>query len=284
MEVLYVDVYFLLNFTVDTLALYFASKLLRLRLTLPRLLFVGALGGIFAITDVMLENNFPLRIINTALYLILVALFLKSKITLIRRLKLLFSFYIIEIIIGGSVYYGFTLLDKYFKDALDGLDLGASNRNALLFALVLLIAIGVLRIIIMLLSGNVDGKNVLVKIEIEDKVIECEALLDSGNLVKDPMSMCPVLFVRPHLAKSFLPEEIISLEGIDSLDYSYRKRIRLIPVSYGNRTVVYTGVRVDRVSVMGKNGFHDVDVTLVIDKEEGSYSGYSALAPSVIVE
>ena len=68
------------------------------------------------------------------------------------------------------------------------------------------------------------------------------------------------------------------------LDYSYKKRIRLIPITKGERTRVMTGVRVDRLLVKVEKKYVETEATVVIDKDEGDFGGYFALAPSVILE
>ena len=134
---------------------------------------------------------------------------------------------------------------------------------------------------IMMLSDTVDRKTTRVLIEIEEKSIEVEALIDTGNLVKDPMNMKPVIFLKRISAEKIIPEYVIDLSKIDTLSHEYRKRIRLIPVTRNNQTHVMTGIRVDRVIIINDKKREEIDATIVIDKEEGTYGGYYALAPYV---
>ena len=67
------------------------------------------------------------------------------------------------------------------------------------------------------------------------------------------------------------------------MNVDYKKRIRLIPVSRGGETHVMTGIRPDNVTVKCKDGERSVKLTVVIDKEGGTYGGYEILAPSAIV-
>ena len=108
-------------------------------------------------------------------------------------------------------------------------------------------------------------------------------MIDTGNLVKDPMNMNPVIFIKKTLAEKILPIEVIELSHLDSLTPDFRKRIRLVPVTQNSQTHVMTGVRVDRVMVFNGNSKEAIDATIVIDKEEGTYGGYYALAPYVAV-
>ncbi len=277
MTTIYIDVYFLINFTVDILAAYLAVKFLRIRTSIKRLLCIGALGALSACLDVFFENRI-IRSVNIALFLIAFAAVIAGGIKLSRRIKVCGAFLASEIMIGGTVSFGYTLLDKYLGPYLSEADGGGENRNALIFSLLILLAIGVSRIFMFLFTGTGSEKSVKIRIEIEGSVLEAEALVDSGNLVRDPMNMYPVLFIKKRAASKILPESVLELSGVDTLSDYYRKRIRLIPVTRGGTTHVMTGIKPDKVLVLGKNEI--VGVTVAIDKEGGSFGGYDALMPS----
>ena len=128
-------------------------------------------------------------------------------------------------------------------------------------------------------EGSVD-----VEISFLSNKAVVSAFIDSGNLAVDPMDMSPVLLIKKDVAKRILPENIIELSDIDSLDRSVKKRIRLIPVSRGGQTHVLVGVKADRVSIIGKDRTEELSVTLAIDKEGGDYGGYMALMPSAALD
>ena len=106
-----------------------------------------------------------------------------------------------------------------------------------------------------------------------------EALIDTGNLVMDPLGMKPVLIIKKELAKSFLPDRIIELTDLDDLEKGVKKRIRLIPISKNGATHVYVGLVPDEVVIYNNDKKQYVDVTVAIDKEGGDFGGFLALMP-----
>ena len=86
------------------------------------------------------------------------------------------------------------------------------------------------------------------------------------------------------MAKSILPENIIELSNIDSLERNVKKRIRLIPVSRGGETHVLVGVKADTVRLVDGDHSEELRVTLAIDKEGGDFGGYKALMPSAALD
>jgi hypothetical protein len=173
-------------------------------------------------------------------------------------------------------------MDRFLKDLIAETD-NSANSKALVFSAIILLMIGVLRLFVMVFSGSLNEKEVQIKIEVCNKNITVEAIVDSGNLVKDPMNMNPVIFLKKSYAERIFPQEVIELSHLDSLSAEFRKRIRLIPVTRGAETHVMTGVRVDKVLVLSASKSEEIDATIVIDKDEGTFGGYYALAPYVAV-
>ena len=129
-------------------------------------------------------------------------------------------------------------------------------------------------------SNNQSEGSALLEISFLDNTAVMGAFVDSGNLAIDPMDMSPIVLIKKEAAKSFLPENIIELSNIDSLDRKIKKRIRLIPITRGGETHVLIGVKPDSVKVVNGDCREEIKVTVAIDKEGGSFGGFEALMPS----
>lgn len=271
----------MINFTVDILAVFIALRMTHIKANVKKLIAVGILGGICASAELFVKNVF-LNVAIAVVFVTSITAICAWKNTFLRKIKFMLSFYISSFLIGGAVNFIYNLLDKYL-DKLTTSGSGEVNRKAIIFSLIILLIIGVLRVFIMMFSETVNEKSVRIKIEIEDKILEVDALVDTGNLVKDPMNMNPVIFLKKRVAKTILSNEVMELSDLDNLTPDFRKRIRLVPVTKSGVTHVMTGVRVDSVSFSGSKRDEKIDATVVIDKEEGTYGGYYALAPYVAI-
>ena len=281
MKTLYIDVYFMINFTVDMLAIFIALKLVHLKIRMRALIISALLGALLSIVELFIKNYIS-NVFLATLFVILISLICAKEASCARKLKFLISFYIAAFLISGAVNFIYGLMDRYVKDIIIN-SAGSTNRKALVFSLIILMMIGVLRLFIMMFSNSINQKSVRILIEIGDKSIGLDAMIDTGNLVKDPMNMNPVIFIKKSYAEKILPSEITELCHLDTLSPEFRKRIRLVPVTRNSETHVMTGVRVDRVMVFNGNSKEAIDATIVIDKEEGTFGGYYALAPYVAV-
>ena len=281
MKTVYIDVYFMINFTVDILAVFIAARAVHMKPNIRRMVLCGIIGGSFAVIELFIKNT-ALHILLASLFILIITLISCKDSSLTRRIKFITFFYIAAFLISGAVSFLYNLMDRYFSDLiLDGY--GSTNRRAIVFSLIILLIIGVLRLFIMMFSEAVEKKSTRLYIEIEGKSTEVDALIDTGNLVKDPMNMNPVIFIKRSYAENIIPRSVIELSDIDSLSTEYRRRIRLIPVTRRNGTHVMTGIRVDKILLLGGKHKEEIDATVVIDKEEGTYGGYYALAPYVTV-
>ena len=281
MKTVYIDVYFMINFTVDILAIFIALRMIHAKVNIRRLIICGLLGACLATVELFIKNTI-LNIGLASIFVLLITYISSRGVSLARRIRFIISFYIASFLISGAVNFLYGILDKYLDDVLNDFS-GTTNRKALVFSLIILLIIGVLRLFIMMFSDSINKKSTRLMIRLEDKTLEVDALIDTGNLVKDPMNMNPVIFLKRNCAENIIPRSIIDLSDVDSLSADYRKRIRLIPVTRKDRTHVMTGVRVDKVVICNDKKREEIDATIVIDKEDGTYGGYHALAPYVAV-
>ena len=133
--------------------------------------------------------------------------------------------------------------------------------------------------------SNIESEgSVEIEIDFLGKKQRIQAFIDSGNLAVDPMDMRPVLLLKKEKAKYILPENIIELSDPDALNRDIRKRIRLIPITRGGVTHVLTGIKADSVKIIKNGNAEELFVTVAIDKEGGTYGGYSALMPSAALD
>ena len=96
------------------------------------------------------------------------------------------------------------------------------------------------------------------KIEIGNQELEINVLLDTGNMLKDPISGDAVIMVEKNMLYKIVPKELIDnmnkflggeFENADNLEY--KKRIRFIPfTSVGKQNGMLLGIKADLVKII----------------------------------
>ena len=284
LKTLYIDVYFLINFTVDVLSLYFAARFSKVPTTTKRLIVSSVIGAFIAVLVLFLPEISLLKLVVATIGLLVMGFLAPKPMRIRRRLKFVFAFLMFEALVGGGVTFIWNIFDTYLADFFKSAYGGAVNRKMIVLSIIVLISIGVFKMLISFFSNSQSEGSVDVEISFLNNTVVVSAFIDSGNLVVDPMDLKPVLLIKKNIADAILPNNIIELSNIDELDKKTKKRIRLIPVTRGGATHVLVGVKADEVKLVNSNGCEEIDVTIAIDKEEGSFGGFDALMPSAALE
>ncbi len=282
MRVLYIDVYFLINFTVDLLALYFSALLLHFSIHRWRLTLSAVIGASFAVVAVLLhDHTLPVLLLSILSLIGMIVLTGKGGRSL-RRMRLALLFLLLQMLIGGIVHWGYRFLAERLKNLkIEG---GIENRKLLYLSVLILLAIGILRISISLLSSHTGGaESREVEIVIAGKRFCGTALVDSGNLLRDPMDGSAVVLIKPCVARRLLPPAFLN-EDVSALSEEYQKRLRLIPVRMVGVQRILFGIRPDSFFILKGKTKEPARVMIAYDKEEGDYGGYAVLIPSAVVD
>ena len=95
-----------------------------------------------------------------------------------------------------------------------------------------------------------------IKIKLNGKEIETKAMIDTGNLAKEPITNTPVVIVESSLLEKVLPKEILnSIDNIlagklDGVKEEYISRLRCIPFSsLGKQNGMLLGIKADEIVV-----------------------------------
>ncbi len=129
-----------------------------------------------------------------------------------------------------------------------------------------------------------------IKICINKIEIELKALLDTGNLLKDPITKDEVIIINVNKLYEILPQEFQKLDlkdinlsiiydFIDKLDQDISKRIRIIPVRQINDQNLLIGIKSDYIQIDG----HTIS-NVILGLSNFKEDGYSAiLNPQILM-
>lgn len=283
METIYIDVYFLINFTVDILALYFASVFSKISTTVPRLLIASGVGALYAVFGILLIEKSWIMYVLAIVFLAIMVLITSKGVGVNRRIKYLFAVVIFNVVIGGLVYYGYCFLNNVF-DREDFVNVGGENKNLLILSLIVLLSIGVLKLFIFAFnSTRCVSKTELVVVH-NGKETRFEAFVDSGNLAVDPFDKTPVMLINGALSRKIFGIEELTQESLSDCGYELKKRIRIIPVSFGGEKKILYGIKPDNIYAVSGEKNERLSLIIATEEKGDSYGGYSALIPLSALE
>lgn len=222
--VVYADVYFLVNFSIDFVCLYLCGAVRRVKPSAAFIVLASVIGGVYSCVALFIENELISAVLSILCCLIMY--FVAYKCDSIR-----------SAIFGGVMLFLISALFGGTYSALLSFASGGkgnfSRTFLLLIALVILLAIPR----ITRYAPVTERFNILVKIKEKSKKLCC--MVDSGNVLREPISGIGVALVCEKSAKYLFNEnEISALMGKRALSDEDRLcglRSIVINTAAGNR-------------------------------------------------
>ncbi|MCL2213409.1 MAG: sigma-E processing peptidase SpoIIGA [Oscillospiraceae bacterium] len=282
MQAIYGDIFFIINFSMDFLALYLAGKILRRRMRLSLLCLAAGFGGVYSVLALFFAGSSAVAtIINIAVFVLMC--FIAFGFTSAKAFGLVCLLFVcVSFFLGGAMTAFYNLLNQIFAPG----QLSESSANPIqLWHLAVLAAAAAATALVWgrVTYSKAKKPEVSITLTLFGSSTEVIGMVDSGNLLVEPISGRSVIMVKSGVAALLLPPEArdLSLGGITSVPEKLAGRIRMIPTQSvgGHRMIV--GILPDKLVVDGieKEGCIGID-----QDKEGDYGGFMALVPALLVE
>lgn len=291
MQVVYIDVLFIINFCMDFLALYLSGLFLHIKQK-PFYLFVASiLGGIYAVFSIIFSGYKMFDyIIGIAVSFLLCYITYSKEINRLKFFRLCIIFYFISILLGGAITAFYNLLNSFFNSYEFT---HIENKNKLfIFAFAVFFCSALILAFLRFFSGTMAESSCKLTLRINNKTKSIYALIDSGNFLKEPISCKEVIIVSFKSLKPFLSEQLIKaiskgMDGIKYLPIEEAKRVRIIPVKSitGNKILVgYIPQKIEiEIIKKGRPNIFSADAIIGFDIEKENFSGYDAIIPQTLI-
>lgn len=267
----YIDLIILENFFMNSIILYTTSKLLNRKILKKRIFLSSLLGTIYVFTLCFKLTNIILNISKFIMGIILVKLCFRSK--SYKALMKETTVYFFSSFIYAGCALGFLHI---FKPKVIYIVNGIIIGGEYIFEIVLLSAalcFALIKISVNLikLKSYLNKKNMIADLKIYNngKSVELKALVDTGNLLTDPISHNPVIIVYKEkvriLFDNKMLEKIDSLNGGDGINKEVlNSGLRIIPyASVGQSKGIITVCRVEKIKLEYQDEENEINNVLI---------------------
>lgn len=270
---IYADIVFLENVLMNYIILYTCSKTFKITTNNIRLFISSIIGAVCTLVLLlMMHTTYSDIIIKLIISFAIVKIAFKSH-SLVQMLKQIAQFYLISFIYG-SLSLGFIYL-------MNPKSITIKNGNFVGYYPYFMVALSAIVGIILTKQGifkiinKIKKTDMFCNIEIEfnKKKINIPAMIDTGNLLKDPLTKSDVVIVEKEKLEKLLPNEILekidveksSDELINLLeDEKYMTRFRIIPFSsLGKKSGILLGFKPDKVKIINDNKKEDKNNVII---------------------
>lgn len=277
---IYADVLFVINFSADFIGLCLTLYLCKLKRRLLPMIISAVVGGIYSVLSLYLrESHFLTQIFIHILVLILLCIISVPATDSKTVLKASAVFFIINATSGGIITSIFSWRGKYIFSG--GVIYADANAAELI---ILIIAFAILSAPFFTKTKNlISSKTVTVSISHRGKTTVFDALIDSGNLLSDPISSDGIILIKhTKLSNIYSEDQLNAIKSLDVLSEKFPTGIRLI--SSENGLIPIFRPKNATIKQSGKNSKRDISALIGIDFSKGSFGGADGLIPAQYIE
>lgn len=257
---IYIDVIFIENLIMNVIILYATAIMLKIKIKIVRVIISSMIGSIYAIVTYVTGIEIYTSIILKGILSIIIVYIAFNPQSIKKLWKQVAIFYLTSFVFGGVALYLIYFLKPQEVFIKNGMFVGGYVLKVIMLgAIVSFIAIKIsLKIIKIKINSN--DMYCKVKVRLDNKMIETKAMIDTGNLVKEPITNTPVVIMESSLLYEILPSKMLNnLEKILEGDFSriseeiqeeYISRLRCIPFSsLGKQNGMLVGIRADEIEI-----------------------------------
>ncbi len=271
---------FVLNFAADFIYLCSALYICKLKRRVLPIIGASALGGIYSVLWIyMTDIYYILQIIIHICVMILICSIAVPSNNSKTVLKTSSVFFVVNAFGGGIISSVFSMAGKYFLFG------GGIYADITAFEFLLLIFVLIIISIPLFVKtkNKLSVKTASVFISGYGKSSSFDALIDSGNLLSDPISGDGIMLVKQFVLKEvFASKELNAIKELNVLSENFPTGIRLVSSSRG-LIPVFRPTKTE-IKLLGDKSKKEVSILIGIDFTSGTFGGAFGLIPAQYIE
>ena len=251
---LYIDLILLENIIMNYIIILATGMICRVDMKYIRIFLASLIGAVYAIflyiVNLKIYNNQTTEIL-VSICMVYVAF---NSINVKNMFKQLVIFYLTSFCFGGAAYYLLHNVSPNLIQSIDGVLVGAYPVKIAILGGIL--GFFIINISFKIIKSKFLKKDMIYEVEIfyKERSSNIKVILDTGNLLTDPITNVPVLIVEFEKLKSIIPEEtlnnIVYNNNFENLDDEIKTRCSIIPFSsIGKSNGIIIGFRPDYIKI-----------------------------------
>lgn len=188
--------------------------------------------------------------------------------------KMIVLFYLISFVFGGAALGMIYMVNTGKISIQNGMIVGKYTIKTILIGVIIAFITSILafKLVKSKFSKNDLFCNIIIKIN--NKEIKTKAMVDTGNLLKEPITNIPVVVVEHTLLDEIVAKEILdNIENIlggdlekipENIKNDYMSKLKVIPFSsLGKQNGMLLGLKADELKIEESNNMKNVDKVII---------------------
>jgi stage II sporulation protein GA (sporulation sigma-E factor processing peptidase) len=207
-----------------------------------------------------------------------------------EMIKMLIYFYLTSFVFGGAALGVIYMVNSGKISIQNGMIIGKYTLKTIIVGAMVAFIIVILAFKMVKSKFSKNDLFCNIAIKINEKEIKTKAMVDTGNLLKEPITNVPVVVVEHTLLYDLVPKEILdNIENIlggdlekipENIKNEYMSKLKVIPfTSLGKQNGMLLGLKADGLEVETANDVKNVDKVIIgmYNKKLSKKEEYSAL-------
>lgn len=294
----YLDIILAENMIMNYIILFATGLIIRKHIKQIRLILASLLGSIYSIMLYISEVEIYMNQITKILLSAVMVYISFAPNTIKKMSKEMIIFYLTSFCFGGAAYYLLYFIRPTQINNINKILTGSYPIKIAVLGGV--IGFIILNVSLRIIKNRVNNKLIFYKVEIgiNNQTCELNAILDTGNLLVDPITSSPVIIVEKEVIRKLISENILKVllnvmanNNYEDIPENLRLRCRFIPFSsIGKTNGMIIGIRPDYIKIydeeekiirrdgivgisdqrLSKNGLYSglIGVDLLVDKTQ----------------
>ncbi len=271
---IYIDVVFIENLIMNYIILFATSIIIKIKVKHIRLILASILGAIYSIIAYMSILEMYSSVILKIILSVIIVYIAYNPQNVKNMWKYLVIFYMTSFVFGGAAFALIYIVKPQDILMKNGLFLGTYPLKTIILGTI--VAFVVIVTSFKLVKSKISKKDMFctIKININKVEIETKAMIDTGNLLKEPISNTPVIVVEHTLLYDCMPKEILNnLENILGGDFEniseevknkYISKLKVIPFSsLGKQNGMLIGIKTEEVTVINDENENKINNVII---------------------
>ena len=271
---IYIDIIIVENLIMNYIILYATGLISKSKISYLRILLASAIGAIYAITEYITKlsiySNTLVKVI-LSIIIIFVAFYPKNVKKMFKQLVL---FYLTTFTFGGVATYLIYVLKPQNIVIKDGMYVGTYVLKVIFIGAI--VGTIILIIAFKFAKNKITKKDMIckVKIKLNGKEVVLDTMVDTGNMLKEPLTGNPVVVVEKTSLYDLMPKEILNnTESILGGDFEkipeeikeeYISKLKIIPFSsLGKQNGMLIGIKPEKLEVINEQSEEEKDNAII---------------------
>lgn len=287
-QVVYADIYFLINFSMDFLCLFLCARLLSIPFPFGRTLLGAAVGGVYAVLSLFLVlPALPALLLDMAVCALLCLLVFHRRRAWRQTAICIPVFLATSMLLGGIMTALFHLLNRL---PLPPEMSEADAPSTWGFALLAGVSAAIAYISEKFFRRRTATARATLHVVLFGRRLTLTALCDSGNLLHDPISGKPCIVVDAEAVSALLPptlrKAVLSGTLPKEIPDALCGKLRFVPTQTATGGALLATLRPDALRLQTEKGIREIDALLTLSPHfalSRGTSGASALLPTELL-